>query len=164
MPNDAKIEAKFWSALKDDMTVMLGLTRAADGHAQPMTAQLDDEGPGHAIWFFSAKDVDLVRAAGGGADAVLHFASKGHDLFASVAGRLTPDNDRAVIDRLWNSFVAAWFEGGKDDPKLQLLRFDPGEAQIWLNENSLFAGVKLLLGSDPKQDYQDKVAEVDLAD
>lgn len=162
MPTEREIEAKFWSALKDDMTVMLGLTGAADGHAQPMTAQLDDEG-GSAIWFFSAKDVDLVRATGDGAPAILHFAAKGHDLFASVEGRLTPDNDRATIDRLWSRFVAAWFEGGKDDPKLQLLRFDPGNAQIWLNENSLFAGVKLLLGADPKKEYEDKVAAVDLA-
>src|SRR5690349_1924251 len=42
---------------------------------------------------FSAKDVDLVQATGGGAPALLHFASKGHDLFASVTGRLIPDND-----------------------------------------------------------------------
>jgi len=83
-------------------------------------------------------------------------------LFASVEGRLAIDNDRATIDRLWNPFVAAWFEGGKDDPKLRLLRFEPGNAQVWLNENSLFAGVKMLLGADPKQDYKDKVAEMDL--
>ena len=92
----------------------------------------------------------------------LHFAAKGHDLFASVNGRLTIDNNRATIERLWNPFVAAWFEGGKSDPKLRLLRFEPGNAQVWLNENSLFAGVKMLLGSDPKEDFKDKVAEMDL--
>ena len=54
------------------------------------------------------------------------------------------------------------FEQGRDDPKLQLIRFDAEQAQIWLNENSLFAGVKLLLGADPKQDYEDKVAEVEM--
>ena len=61
---------------------------------------------------------------------------------------------------MWNSFVAAWFEGGKDDPKLQLVRLDPERAQVWLNENSLWAAVKLLLGRDPKKDYKDKVADV----
>ena len=34
--------------------------------------------------------------------------------------------DPKTIDRLWNPFVAAWFEGGKSDPKLALLRFEPG--------------------------------------
>ena len=68
----------------------------------------------------------------------------------------------AMIDRLWNKWVAAWFEGGKTDPKLLLLRFDLDRAQIWLNENNLLAGVKMLLGSDPKKDYADKTAEVRL--
>ena len=32
--------------------------------------------------------------------------------------------------------------------------FDAEHAHVWLNENSLAAGVKLLLGRDPKRDYQ----------
>jgi len=161
MSKEAELEAKFWKALKSDMTVMVGLA-GEDARAQPMTAQLDDEAERKSIWFFSAKDVDLVQAVGSGSRAVLHFASKGHHLFASVEGELMLATDRGMIDRLWNPFAAAWYEGGKDDPNLQLLRFEPGTAQIWLNENNLFAGVKLLLGVDPKKDYQDKVAEVSL--
>ncbi len=92
---------------------------------------------------------------------MLHFVSKGHDLFAKVDGELSVDTDRAAIERLWNPFVAAWFKS-KDDPKIRLLRFDPREAQIWLNENSLFAGLKMLLGADPKKDYRDKVGKVEL--
>lgn len=72
------------------------------------------------------------------------------------------DNDRAMIDRLWNRFVAAWYEGGKDDPKLALIRLDAEEAEIWLDASSLIAGVKMLLGVDPKKDYQDNVAKVAL--
>jgi hypothetical protein len=48
------------------------------------------------------------------------------------------------------------------DPKLALLRFDPGQADIWVNASSLIAGVKLLLDTDPKETYRDKVAKVDL--
>ena len=158
-----KLEPKLWKALKHDRTVMLGLAGVEEGHSQPMTAQIlhdeDERGP---IWFFTSKDNDLVKSLGQSHRAVVHFSSKGHDLFASLHGELTIDNDRAVIDRLWNGFVAAWFEGGKDDPKLQLIRLDAQHAQVWLNENNLWAAVKLLLGSDPKQDYKDKVGEVRL--
>ena len=35
-------------------------------------------------------------------------------------------------------------------------------AEIWLDASSLVAGIKMLLGADPKKDYKDKVAEVDL--
>ena len=162
MPTDAELESKFWKALRSDMTMMLGLTGVDEGHCQPMTAQLDGDKDGGSIWFFTSKDTDLVKAMGKSHRAAAHFASKGHDLFASLDGELVVDNDRATIDRLWNRFVAAWFEGGKDDPKLQLIRLDPRGAQIWLNENSVFAGIKLLLGRDPKQDYKDKVADVKL--
>ena len=57
--------------------------------------------------------------------------------------------------------MAAWYTG-KDDPSLRLLRFDPDGAEIWLNGSSLLAGIKMLVGVDPKQDYQDKVATVRL--
>lgn len=164
MNTDAEIEAKFWKALKSDRVGMLGLTGVEEGHSQPMSAQLleEHEERGGPIWFFTSKDTDLARAVGPTHHALLHFSSKGHDLFAAVHGVLTPVDDRAIIDRLWNRFVAAWFEGGKDDPKLHLLRFDAQSAQIWLNEHSLFAGIRILLGRDPKQDYQRKVAEVRL--
>jgi general stress protein 26 len=163
MANEIEMREKFWKALKDDMTVMLGLAGVEEGHSQPMTAQLDDDLPEGPIWFFTAKNTDLVRAMGQGHRAIAHFASKGHDLFASIHGELTLDNDRSRVERLWNPFAAAWYEGGKDDPKLQLIRLDPEHAQVWLNENSLFAGLKMLLGSDPKKDYKDKVADVRLS-
>jgi general stress protein 26 len=160
MTDKSEIEAKFWKALKSDRTVMLGLA-GEPAQAQPMTAQLEGD-RGGPIWIFTSSETDLARAVEGRAEAFIHFADKGHELFAAVEGRLALDTDRETIDRLWNPFVAAWFEGGRDDPKLRLLRFDPREAKIWLNDHSLFAGVKLLLGSDPKEDYKDKVAEVRL--
>ena len=161
MPSDSDIKAKFWKHLKSDMTIMLGVE--GSGEAQPMTAQLEGDMESGPIWFFTSKDTDLVGQIGSGAPGVGYFAAKGHDLFAGVSGELSLSTDRATIDRLWNSFVAAWFEGGKEDPKLQLIRFDPHHAHIWLNENSLFSGVKMLLGSDPKKDYKDKVADVPLS-
>ncbi|AZO08895.1 MULTISPECIES: pyridoxamine 5'-phosphate oxidase family protein [unclassified Mesorhizobium] len=160
MPTPAELEAKFWKALKSDMTMMIGL----DGSniiPRPMTAQLEDDRNG-PIWFFTAKDTELVLGLAGGDQATATFVSKGHDLFATVQGRLRVDNNSVVIDRLWNRYVAAWFEGGRDDPKLTSLRFDPDQAEIWLDASSMVSGIKLLLGYDPKQEYKDKVAKVDL--
>lgn len=160
MPSDSDIKAKFWKHLKSDMTIMLGVE--GSGEAQPMTAQLEGDMESGPIWFFTSKDTDLVGQIGSGAPGVGYFAAKGHDLFAGVSGELSLSTDRATIDRLWNPFVAAWFEGGKDDPKLTLLRLDAESAEIWLNENNFLAGAKMLLGIDPKKDYKDKVAEVRL--
>lgn len=162
MDRERELGERFWRALKSDRTVMLGLSGVEDGHSQPMTAQFEGEGGSGPVWFFSARDTDFVRQLGAGRRAVAHFASRNHELFGSLDGTLTPSNDRATIDRLWNPFVAAWYEGGKDDPKLQLLRLDPERVQVWLNERGVFAAVKLLLGRDPKKEYAGKTADLDL--
>jgi len=88
VPTPQELAQKFWKALKSDMTLMLGLDGVEDGHARPMTAQLehDDRGP---IWFFTAKDHAIVQKLPQGNRAIATFASKGHDLFATIHGRLS---------------------------------------------------------------------------
>jgi general stress protein 26 len=161
MPTPAEMKEKLWKALESDRTMMLGLQGSEDVHCRPMTALVEDEhGP---IWFFTSNETEIPRALGYEAGrAVATFASKGHDLFATLHGNLQVSNDRAMIDRLWNPYVEAWFEGGKDDPKVTLLRFDAENAEIWLDELSLVAGIQMLFGADPKEEYKDKVAEVGL--
>jgi general stress protein 26 len=161
MPTDPEMKEKFWKALESDRTMMLGLQGNEDVHPRPMTAMTDGHhGP---IWFFTASDTEIPQALGNAAGrAVATFASKGHDLFATAHGLVQVDNDPARIEKFWNPYVAAWFEGGKDDPKVTLLRFDPEYAEIWLDESSLLAGIKMLLGADPKDEYRDKTAEVKL--
>jgi general stress protein 26 len=172
MANETEIRSKFWKALNSDMTMFLGIEGQEDGHARPMTAQLEEEhysggeyrGP---VWFFTSTENTLYQLiqqgelAGKSQRANAHFVSKGHDLWAAVHGTLSTTRDRAMIDKLWNRFVAAWYEG-KDDPKIALIRLDPENAHIWIDASSVVAGVKMLLGIDPKEDYKDKVAEVQL--
>ncbi len=160
MTTPAELTKKFWKAIHADRTMMIGLAGVDDGHTRPMTAVTEGErGP---IWLFTSRHATLVTQLNIDTRAVASFVDKGHDLFASIHGRLAVSNDPAVIDRLWNPMIAAWYPGGRADPDLTLLRFDAEEAEIWLNETSLLAGLKLLIGSDPKQDYEDKVATVKL--
>jgi general stress protein 26 len=160
MPSPQELKNDFWKTLSSDRTVMLGLDGVDDGHARPMTALVeDDHGP---IWFFTSTDTEIVKKLAPGSRAIATFASRGHDLFATIHGGLSLDDDRAVIDRLWSPYVAAWFEQGKGDPKLALLRFDAERAEIWEDASNLLAGIKMLFDADPKEEYRDKVAEVTL--
>ena len=84
------------------------------------------------------------------------------DLGSYVHGTLGVETNREMVERLWNPFVAAWYEG-KDDPKIILIRLDTESAQIWIDASSTVAGIKMLLGIDPKKDYADKTAEVRLS-
>ena len=159
MHTEQELKSKFWKALSSDMVMMLALANVDDGHARPMTAQIEKDKS--SIWFFTSTENALVKNIGRSNKGVGTFTSKGHDLYATIHGKLTLDHDNDTIDRLWNSFVAAWYEGGKDDPKLALLRFDPTNGEVWLTGSSIIAGIKMILGSDPKEGYKDNVAKVD---
>ena len=162
MPTPTELTDKFWKALADDRTVMLGLHGVHEGHTRPMTALLDDGARG-PIWFFTAKDHDLTRAMGQSDRAIGSYSGKGHDLFASLRGTLQIVNDRSTIDRLWNPVIAQWYEG-KDDPKLALVRFDVEDAKIWLStvRGFLKPALNKLLGRKPDAGAKQDVAEVGL--
>ena len=162
MTDDADIEREFWKELKSSPFVMLGIDGERSAATQPMTAQFENESA--PLWFFTAKDHDLIRALDRSDRAIAAFASKGHDIFASIRGRLSLDNDPATIDRLWNPVAAQWYEGGKSDPKLALLRLDVEDAKIWKSDLGGFVrpAINKLLGRKPEDGQHEKVAEVSL--
>jgi Uncharacterized stress protein (general stress protein 26) len=160
MADDAEIEARFWKELKANPTLILGVANALDGHGQPMHAVFEEaHGP---LWFFTATDNGLVQGLNQSDRAMAHYVAKGHELFATIHGTLSVERSREVIDRFWNSHIAQWYKGGRDDPRLCVLRLDTESATIWLNESNITAGIQRLLGKDPKETYKDKVAEVAL--
>jgi len=162
MADDRGIEKQFWDALEKSPFVMLGLDQARASAMQPMTAQFDNQDRERGcIWFFTARDHDLTRSLGQDNRAVVSFAAKGHDLFASLRGSLYIDNDRATLDRLWNAIAAEWYEG-KDDPKMALLRFEMDDAKIWLSDIGGFLkpAFNKLFGRKPEAGMKEKVAEV----
>jgi general stress protein 26 len=148
MGQDDEIAGKFWRALRLDRTLMIGLAGVDDSHGQPMTAFQEDEREEGPIWILTSRRMDLVWALGSGRPAVAHFASKGHDVFATLHGRLAPDDHLAPLERLWHKLATGWHVGprhdGRDD--LQLLRFDPDRMQVWVRERGDYTGVKLMLG------------------
>ena len=158
MPTPEELEAKLWAGLRSDMTVMLGMVDES-APSRPMKAQFECEEDRGPLWFFTSQDSALVQAGGGAATAV--YIAKGHDLFARIEGKLVEDTRRDMIEKLWNPFVAAWYDG-KDDPAIALMRLELESAEIWENASSLMAGIKAMLGIKPQQDYKDKVAEVPL--
>lgn len=140
-PGDAaELRTKFWNALAESPFVML---QSQEGgiSAAPMTAQLDRDAH-HAIWFFTTRDSQFASA--GPAQAT--FVSRGHDVFARFVGTLAEETDPGMLDQHWNSFVASWYPGGKEDPNLLFLRMDLGEATIWSGKLGLLDSAKMVLG------------------
>lgn len=150
------IKQRFWKELADSPYLMVGREGSHD-HAIPMTAQLDKDNEGF-FHFFHSKTGRL--AAGG--RAMAHYAAKGHDLFACISGTLTPANDPATIDKYWSKPVEAWYEGGRNDPDLLLLRFDLDDAEIWTADAGVKGLLKLMTGTTMKKGDMGSHAEVAL--
>ncbi|URW75498.1 pyridoxamine 5'-phosphate oxidase family protein [Sphingomonas donggukensis] len=144
---DDQIKQDMWKKMADSPFVMIGLT-GDHQHSAPMTAQLDPDADGK-FWFYTSKD---NRIAKGGA-AMAQFVAKGHSLFACLAGTLVEETDEAVKDKYWSKQVEAWFEGGRQDPNLLMLRFELGDAEIWESDMSVGGLFKLMTGQtiDPQQ-------------
>lgn len=135
-------QTQFWDQLDSGHICMLWIPET-DQHPQPMTFFADQDNS--AIWFITASDTDLAGALASTKPARMTFNAKRQDYQCSIAGDLTIVQDEAKLDELWNLAVAAWFDGGRDDPKVRLLRFDPKEAAMWATDgNSVMVGLKLL--------------------
>ena len=104
-------------------------TRTADGDlvSRPL-AVLDREFDG-TVWFFtqdpSPKTEDIA------ADPHVNVAYADGASAVSLAGTAVVDRDQARIDEFWNPWAEAWFEGGRQDPSVALLRVTATSAEYW---------------------------------
>lgn len=125
------LRTNMWKAMAESPFLMIRLNAGTD-HAEPLLAQLDPAAHGK-FWFYTSK---TNRIAAGG-PAMAQFVARDHRLFACIAGTLAHENDPALIDRYWSDTVESWYEGGRTDPTMLMMRFDLREAEIWQPDNSL---------------------------
>ena len=108
--------------------VMLGSTDR-EQHMQPMAPQVDKD-LGHSVWFYSDNTSDLGKSILSNPGKV-RMCVVDKDYQACVDGRLVVEDDASKIERFWNPIAASWYPGGKDDPKMLMLRFEPEDAAVW---------------------------------
>lgn len=142
-----EIKSQMWHAMASHPNVMVSLTQS-DAHAIPMRAQLDDDVSGE-LWFYTSKG---NRLADGG-PAMVHFVSNNHNVFACIRGTLEKETRDEIIDKFWSKPVSAWYEQGREDPDLLMLRFDLEDAEIWEADPGIKGVYKLLTGKkiDPDE-------------
>ena len=84
------------------------------------------------------------------------------DYQACLHGDLVTTYSREHIERFWSSVIEAWFQGGKTDPELTLLKFTPHSAAIWASTGSaLRFGWEIakanLLGDEPDVGHKTEI-------
>jgi len=126
-------------------------------HSVPMSRQeVDEEGN---IWFlFSATSESHQYLLKDNKASLLYSDVKNY-AFLSINGIGEISSDRARIDKYWNKVVEAWFENGKEDANVRVLKFIPTEAHYWDNKSgklvtflkvatSAISGIKMDIGRE----------------
>ena len=56
--------------------------------------------------------------------------------FLSVNGMAEVSRDKERVEKYWNKMMEGWFEKGKDDPRIRVLKVIPLEAHYWDNKSN----------------------------
>ena len=126
------LKEEFWDRIEDIRTGMLGTDTA---RSVPMSHYVD--GDANALWFITAKDTDLAKTAQSGTSAEYVVISNDEHLYARIDGKVQAVTDPAKLEELWSAIAGAWFEDGRQDDDVQLLRMDLTEAEVWATGGSL---------------------------
>ena len=110
----------------------------ANTHSRPMTIQeIDPEGN---IWFLSDINSDKNHEISSDSEVELYFMNTAKNEYIFIKGKATLFQDKSLIEKHWNNFANAWFNG-KEDPNLTVIKVIPDNAYYYeTKESKLVAG------------------------
>ncbi|HWK98902.1 MAG TPA: pyridoxamine 5'-phosphate oxidase family protein, partial [Parapedobacter sp.] len=120
---------------KIDIGMLCSFTAAGDyPHAVPMSRQeVDDEGN---IWYLISSESETHVNLKRNSKASILFSHVGDYNFLHVNGVAEITNDKQRIEKYWNKMMEGWFEKGKDDARIRVLKIVPVEAYYWDNKSN----------------------------
>jgi general stress protein 26 len=96
---------------------------------RPMSVrEVDDEGN---LWFISSASSHKNMEIREDENVQLIFAKPGSAQFLSLYGKASIFRDQEKIKDLWTPIANAWFDEGKNDPDVSVLKVSPSEAYYW---------------------------------
>ncbi len=127
---------KIQAVIKDvKFSMMTTVNSKGDLHAWPMTTSetnLDNK----EIWFIGDKTSDVVKDIQDNPKVGLSYASQDDKDYVSISGNAELSTDKAKLDELWSPVYNAFFEHGKEDETVQLIKIVPHGAECWLSGSS----------------------------
>ena len=126
-----KLAQTFWNRIDD---VSAGMLAARDAPPRPMaqTARKDDG----ALWFITAQGTDIAEAARAGSEATFTAACAHSKLYATVKGKLSVETSKEKLDDIWSPMAAVWFEDGRQDDDIRLVKMRLTEGEVWATDGT----------------------------
>lgn len=105
------------------------LTSTSPVNSRPMGLQeCDAEGN---LWFISSKESRKNIQIELDNKVQLYFMNNSDHEYLSITGKAFIYDDRATIEAKWSPIANAWFEEGKEDPDVSIIRVSPDEVYYW---------------------------------
>lgn len=125
---------KIWKMIKDIKVGMLVTLDHDTPHARPMHL-VQDEYDG-TLWFYTRRSAEKVFETQEDHDVCLSFSDQEDGIYVSLSGKAKLTDNRELIEKYWNPFVAAWFPEGKDDPDVTLMEIKVQMGEHWKAKES----------------------------
>ncbi len=111
-----------------------GIAESDYVHAVPMSRQEVDE---HGnIWFLFSAESETYKNLQNNNKLSLLYSDISNYNFLSINGTAEINRDQSRIEKYWNKMIEAWFEKGKEDPNIRVLKVTPAEGHYWDNKNN----------------------------
>ena len=114
-------------------------------HSVPMTTQ--DTDFNGIVWFLGSKSSELVKNIPLNNQVNLGYSNISNNDYVSINGIAECVVDPAILDQIWSPAYEAFFEHGKSDPDIQLLRVICNGAQYWKGSGTVATLFKLAKAS-----------------
>jgi len=127
---------KIQDVIKDVKYAMMStINDKGDIHAWPMTTS-EASVAAKEIWFIGDKTSDVVKDIQSNSKIGLSYATQDEKDYVSVSANAELSDDTDKLDELWSPVYNAFFEHGKEDPNVQLIKVVPHGVECWLSGSS----------------------------
>jgi general stress protein 26 len=110
------------------------------------------------FWFLSAADSDKNQEIEDDSRVQLFISNTSNYEFLSIYGTATVFKNQEKIDELWSDIAKAWFPGGKDDPRVTVIKVVPEEGFYWdTKDGKLISMIKIMASAVTGKTLQEGV-------
>ena len=131
-------------AMVKDIKYTMMTTRNDENHLHSCPMNTTETSIGaKEIWFIGHKPSETVDNIKQNPEVNLAYVTQESDKYLSISGTAELVEDEEKLNELWSVMYNAYFEQGKEDPMVQLIKIVPHGAEYWANGNAITSAVKM---------------------
>lgn len=131
-------------AMVKDIKYTMMTTRNGENHLHSCPMNTTETSIGaKEIWFIGHKPSETVDNIKQNPEVNLAYVTQESDKYLSISGTAELVEDEEKLNELWSVMYNAYFEQGKEDPMVQLIKVVPHGAEYWANGNAITSAVKM---------------------